>query len=131
MPLRSRPVRAALLLLLAGSVYVGDAQLSTGPQPPNPPGQNTSPGMPSLDSTMPGEPPDPAQIRMREAQQKTFETERQRRLVADTARLLQLATSLQADVAKTNKDILSVDVIRRADEIEKLAKAVKDRMRAQ
>jgi hypothetical protein len=42
---------------------------------------------------------------------------------------LELATQLHTDVAKTNKNILSVDVIKRADEIEKLAHAIKERMR--
>jgi hypothetical protein len=55
--------------------------------------------------------------------------DRQKRLVADTDKLLQLATSLHDDVGKTDKNILSIDVIKRADEIEKLAHSIKDRMR--
>lgn len=55
--------------------------------------------------------------------------ERQRKLVADTDKLLALATSLHDDVAKTNKDVMSLDVIKRADEIEKLAHNVKERMK--
>ena len=62
-------------------------------------------------------------------QGKARNDERQRRLVADTDKLLSLATSLHEDVAKTTKDVMSLDVIRRADEIEKLAKSVKDRMK--
>ncbi len=54
---------------------------------------------------------------------------RQKQLVMDTDKLLELATELHADVAKTDKNILSVDVIKRADEIEKLAHAVKEKMR--
>ena len=56
--------------------------------------------------------------------------ERQRRLVADTDKLLALATELHADVAKTDKHVLSIDVIRRAEEIERLARGVKDRMKS-
>ena len=73
--------------------------------------------------------PQPAgevQEKLRLAQQ----SERQRRLVDDTDKLLALATQLHTDVAKTNKDILSLDVVRRADEIEKLAHSVKERMKA-
>ncbi len=55
--------------------------------------------------------------------------ERQRRLVADTEKLLALATQLHEDVGKTDKNVLSMDVVRRAQEIEKLARDVKDRMK--
>jgi len=63
----------------------------------------------------------PARVR----QAKLRENERQKRLVSDTEKLLALATQLHDDVARTNKDILSLDVIKRADEIEKLAHSVK------
>jgi DNA-binding transcriptional MocR family regulator len=43
------------------------------------------------------------------------------KIAGDTARLLQLATDLKAEVDKTTKDTLSVNVIRKADQIEKLA----------
>ena len=55
--------------------------------------------------------------------------ERQKRLVSDTAKLLTLATELHQDVGKTDKHILSVEVVKRAEEIEKLARSVKDRMK--
>ncbi len=64
-----------------------------------------------------------------ERQEKARNDDRQKRLEADTDKLLELATQLHTDVAKTNKNILSVDVIKRADEIEKLAHAIKERMR--
>ena len=55
--------------------------------------------------------------------------ERQKRLVSDTEKLLTLATELHQDVGKTDKHILSVDVVKRAEEIEKLAHSVKERMK--
>jgi hypothetical protein len=67
--------------------------------------------------------------RLEEQQQKARSTERQKKLVADTEKLLALATELKTDVDKTNKDILSMDVIKKADEIEKLAHSVKERMK--
>ena len=67
--------------------------------------------------------------RAEEKQVIVFNTERQRRLVADTDKLLALATELKLDVEKTDKNILSVDVVKKADEIERLAKSVKDRMK--
>ena len=56
-------------------------------------------------------------------------TERQRTLVADTDKLLELAQALKADVDKSNKDTLSIDVVKRAEQIEKLARSVKEKMR--
>jgi hypothetical protein len=66
-----------------------------------------------------------------EKQAKLRSEERQRRLVADTDRLLTLATQLHEDVTKTDKNIMSLDVVKRADEIEKLAHGVKERMKGQ
>ncbi len=56
-------------------------------------------------------------------------TDRQRMLVADTDKLLMLAQQLKADVDKSNKDELSIDVVKRAEQIEKLARSVKEKMR--
>lgn len=65
----------------------------------------------------------------REQQSIARNSERQKKLAEDTTKLLALATELKEQVDKTNKDILSVDVVKKADEIEKLAKSVKDRMK--
>lgn len=46
-------------------------------------------------------------------------------LHAQMAELLRLANQLQTDVGKTNKDTLSLSVVREADEIEKLTHAMK------
>jgi nitric oxide reductase activation protein len=64
-----------------------------------------------------------------EQQEKMRNNDRQKRLVADTDKLLALATDLKAQVDKSTKDTLSVDVIKKADEIEKLAHSVKERMK--
>ncbi|HEX7157961.1 MAG TPA: hypothetical protein VF214_03015 [Edaphobacter sp.] len=56
---------------------------------------------------------------------------RQAQLLADTQRLYQLTQELKAEVAKSNKDMLSIQVIKKADEVEKLARSVKERMRQQ
>lgn len=55
--------------------------------------------------------------------------ERQKQLKADTDKLLQLATDLKTSVDKTNEHILSLDVIKKAEEIERLAKHIKTNMR--
>jgi hypothetical protein len=72
---------------------------------------------------------DPLAGRLEDAQAKSRNVDRQKKLQADTERLLSLATELKEQVDKTDKNILSVDVIKKADEIEKLAKSVKDRMK--
>ncbi len=54
---------------------------------------------------------------------------REQDLKKDTAKLLQLATELKHYVDKTNENTLSVEVIKKADEIEKLAHSVKEKMK--
>jgi len=53
---------------------------------------------------------------------------RKKELDADSAKLLALAIALKAEVDKTSKDTLSLPVIRKASEIEKLARNVKEKM---
>ena len=55
---------------------------------------------------------------------------RQADLKRDTDKLLKLATELKESVDKTNESTLSLDVIKKAEEIEKLAHSVKDKMKA-
>jgi len=88
----------------------------------------TSPQTPSISNPLPSLGPETPPS-LKEKQEKAQNDERQKRLVADTDKLLELATQLHTDVAKTDKNVLSIDVIKRADEIEKLAHAVKERMR--
>jgi hypothetical protein len=56
-------------------------------------------------------------------------TDRQKQLVLDTQKLLALANELKVEVDKSTKDTMSLDVIRKADEIEKLAHTVKEKMK--
>jgi hypothetical protein len=55
--------------------------------------------------------------------------ERKKQIADDSARLVKLATDLKAEVDRTNKDTLSLNVIRKAEEIEKLAHTVKEKMK--
>jgi len=66
---------------------------------------------------------------MKKEMEKKANEERQAELKRDTDRLLKLSTELKAYVDKSNENILSVDVIKKADEIEKLAHSVKIKMR--
>jgi hypothetical protein len=56
--------------------------------------------------------------------------ERKRQMSADSALLLKLAADLKAEVDRTDKDMLSITVIRQANEIEKLAHNVREKMKA-
>lgn len=61
----------------------------------------------------------------------TPEEKKRADLVADTERLYKLTQELKAEVAKSNKDTLSVSVVKKAQEVERLAKSIKDRSRIQ
>ncbi len=57
------------------------------------------------------------------------QNERKKQISDQSTQLLAMAVALKAEVDKTNKDTLSLNVIRKADAIEKLAKTVKDKMK--
>jgi hypothetical protein len=61
--------------------------------------------------------------------QKKANLERQAALKTDTEKLLKLAEELKASVDKSTASVLSLDVMKKAEEIEKLAKSVKEKMR--
>jgi len=81
------------------------------------------------------DPPDAnAQMRMHQenAKQQNFAAanlERKKQIAEDSAKLLKLANDLKTEVDKTTKDTLSLNVIRKADEIERLAHSVKEKMK--
>ena len=96
------------------------------------PQQSQQPQPPLPRSMQPGTPPDsgpslPPQFE-KEMQRKANE-QRQADLKRDTERLLKLSTELKNYVDKTNANVLSMDVIKKAEEIEKLAHSVKMKMR--
>jgi hypothetical protein len=118
-------------LLLAGSWVVATgaglptisaAQMQQQPQPPS---MQVPPAF-----GQPPEPSDPMQRQRLEKMEKARNADRQKHLVQDTDKLLALAKELKEEVAKSNEDTLSVNVVKKAGEIEKLAKSVKDRMRS-
>lgn len=60
---------------------------------------------------------------------KKLNLQRQDEIKKDTAKLLELATELKQSVDKTTADTLSLEVIKKAEQIEKLAKNVKEKMK--
>jgi uncharacterized membrane protein YhiD involved in acid resistance len=78
------------------------------------------------------------EIQNQQAEQQKAEQEKKRRelnlqrrkqISDESAMLVQLSTELKAEVDKTDKDTLSLAVIRKAQDIEKLAHAVKENMK--
>jgi hypothetical protein len=130
--LKTYPRRGLSMVVFLGAVLaavpsVGAAKAQQYPLQQAPAGK--LPPLPSIDGHDPSEPPDPMLAKQQADRARAATDERQRRIVDDTARLLQLATELKADVDKSNKNQMSLEVIRKADDIERLAHDVKTRMR--
>ncbi len=67
--------------------------------------------------------------KMQRDMDKKANEQRQADLKRDTEKLVQLSTELKEYVDKTNQNVLSVEVVRKAEEIERLAHNVKTKMR--
>lgn len=125
--MRMPPVtsRCLLLLILLSGMLAGAAAQVTNP-PPQTSGRPTSAGPPILDGS---NETDPTARHMTEQLTRKRNEQRQDLIVAETAKLLALAQDLKAEVDKSNKNTLSIDVVKKAEEIEKLSKSIKERMR--
>ena len=66
--------------------------------------------------------------RVAEQQARSRNNERQRRLESDTNKLVDLVNDLKQQIEE-DKKLSPADVSKRAEEIEKLARSVKDRMK--
>jgi hypothetical protein len=82
------------------------------------------PGMGSADST-----PDPLHATMKEQMIRQANEQRHKKMVDDANKLVQLSNELKADVEKTQKDELSIEVLKKAAELEKLAHDVQQKMK--
>jgi hypothetical protein len=124
----------ALWVVVAGLLFVtfdvtggkGQSRQNSPPpvMSPSPPGANNSP----LGRTDPMS-PDPLNNRMEQQQIRSRNSDRQKRLVSDTDKLVNLVKQLKEEVESGDKPLEPNDVQKRAEEIEKLAKSVKDRMK--
>ena len=72
---------------------------------------------------------DPLDKQMERDHAKKLNQERQAAIKRDTDKLLALAIELKDYVDKSNEHVLSLDVVRKAEEIEKLANHVKEKMK--
>jgi len=71
------------------------------------------------------------EAKQKHAAEKQQNLKREQDIKKDTQKLLDLATELKQYVDKTNEHTLSVEVIKKAEEIEKLAHGVKEKMKGQ
>lgn len=121
---RMRALRPALWLALLLPVCGGFSQQSPGVgQFPASNHHTYPPAGPDPLSSADGDNSVQAERRLR-----SINIERQKSLVADTNRLLQLANELNAEIAKSNPGELSPVQLRKVAEIEKLAHNVRDKM---
>jgi hypothetical protein len=103
-----------LLLALCAARQLPSQQQPAPPRLDAPATDDTGPAVPS---------------RIQKEMEKKANEQRQAELKRDTEKLLKLSTELKDYVDKSNENVLSLDVIKKADEIEKLAHSVKTRMR--
>jgi hypothetical protein len=113
------PCRAAILLTLVSLPALYAQMAPSSPRPP---------ALPGTDRSKPEEENDVITRQMTLQAAMKRNTLRQQRIVDDTAKLLELAQQLKVEVDKNTKSSLSVSA-KKAEEIERLAKGVKDKMR--
>jgi cell division protein FtsI/penicillin-binding protein 2 len=115
-----RPRLAVSILLFCLFALPVVAQDSQQPSQSSAPGKNFPQGQ-----------ADESDIRDRMASDlaKKAAKERVAALKNDTDKLLKLSVELKSYVDKSDENVLSLDVIKKAEEIEKLAKSVKDKMK--
>lgn len=119
-----------MMLGLAVWAVAGGLMLALGSAGQGQQGTRAAVGEQVAQTTVPEvAPPDSRTLSMEREQAKIRNTERQKKLVEDTTKLVELANELKAAVDKTDKNTLSLDVVRKADEIEKLAHSVKEKMK--
>ena len=103
-----------VVLVAVGSTRIGGGQMLPASSPP---WTNQMSVMSRFDTAQ------------RVEQEKMRIIERQKRLVEDTDKLLALTTALKEQVNESDKNILSLEMVKKAEEIEKLAHSVKERIK--
>ena len=129
---RTTPMSFQTRILVCFAVMAALACAVGLSQQPRAPG--AAQGQPAIKSQA-NQPPDAnQQMKMRDQQAKkqNFEAvnaERKKIIADESALLLKLATDLKTEVEKTNQDTLSLNVLRKAEMVEKLAHDVKEKMK--
>ena len=116
------------LLVISVLTVAGGGQVRQDPSVMSSSQSRTPSSLPPLDRSD-SIAPDPISTRLQEQQIRSRNSDRQKRLVADTDKLVTLVKELKEQVETPEKPLQPNDVGKRAEEIEKLAKSVKDRMK--
>ena len=123
--MRFKPFALAVLLLLTTpGLTVPSFGQNSGQSPTQIPRLSPNPGLAPDDRI------DEERAKMEKDMAKKANRERQAQLQRDTDNLLKLANELKQSVDKSNENTLSLDVVKKAEEIEKLAHSVKEKMKA-
>jgi hypothetical protein len=94
------------------------------------PMQTNAPVSPMGHTVIPGgRPADPLESMMAARTRLERNIDRQKHLVIDTQRLLALANELNTEIASSGTETMTPAMLHKMDEIEKLARSVKDKMR--
>ncbi len=127
--LRVGLVCAAVLAVVPGvGLHTGSGVVhAQKSQPKMPPYMQQGPD--AMNPNQPPPAPDPLRVKMDAERMKAMNDDRHKKLAADVDRLVALTNELKGELDKTNKDELSVEVIKKAQEIEKLAHDVQSRMK--
>jgi phenylacetate-coenzyme A ligase PaaK-like adenylate-forming protein len=102
------------------------ALLIVGPMVAQSPGTQGPPATPHLQILDPSS--NFGDVSMQERQVKMLNDQRQKAIVADTDKILQLARELNADAVSENPTFSPAQRMQKAEEIEKLAKNVREKM---
>jgi hypothetical protein len=114
-----RIIRVATIGVLL--ITVGSARLKGGQMPGTESGQSLDRAKITRD--------DSNDAKLRAQQDRQLREARQKRVIADTDKLGVLVTDLKAQVNSSTINSLSVDTIKKADEIEKLARDLKKQLK--
>jgi predicted ATP-dependent endonuclease of OLD family len=124
---------AGVTLLLGGAVVLRPASaapVAVEPAAMKAPQPQYAQNRRALGALLQGQSPQDAfQKEMQDRMFKEANKKRQQDIKNDTDKLFALATELKAAVDKTNENMLSLDVIKKAEQVEKLAKKVKENMK--
>ena len=107
-----------LLFTISGNTQSQPSRPTTTPAPPG-----------RMESNPAAADAEQAQQRIARDLAKRANLERQAVLKGDTDKLLKLAVELKDYVDKSNENVLSLEVVKKAEAIEKLAHSVKDKMK--
>lgn len=86
------------------------------------------PKPPEFGGHAPGQPSE-VDERMEEVRLKKAKEQRKEQMKRDTDRLVQLSTEVKTFVDKSDENILSLDVIKKMDEIQKLSRNIEEKMK--